>query len=412
MSILTRGRLYAVFKMGCLVLNYTTQIYFDGETGLGADWPQGYKRERRPLITVLDRLIMRDLIKTLLAVLTVIVVIIVSRRFIKILDKAIEGQVSNETLLSILGLKMVVASISFLPAALFMAVLMVLGRMYRDQEMSSIASAGGGAGTIYRAVFLLVFPLSVVSAGLSLYVAPWAEAKTEEIMHQDEQSADIRGVAAGKFSEYSQGDLVFYVEKIGDDKKMHKVFVQQRQLNGKLATINSEAGRLAELEGGRYMILEHGERILGMPGALDYVIENFVEYAVRIEERSSVINTSREAVAMEVLWNSEVIRDVAELQRRYSIPLSMIFLSFLAVPLAQSAPRGGVYGNMTIAFLIYFSYGNLIRVSQSWVINETIPVWLGGIGVYWILALVGVGLLIKLYGWQWVMMKLREKVAR
>ncbi len=379
---------------------------------MGADWPQGYKRERRPLITVLDRLIMRDLIKTLLAVLTVIVVIIVSRRFIKILDKAIEGQVSNETLLSILGLKMVVASISFLPAALFMAVLMVLGRMYRDQEMSSIASAGGGAGTIYRAVFLLVFPLSVVSAGLSLYVAPWAEAKTEEIMHQDEQSADIRGVAAGKFSEYSQGDLVFYVEKIGDDKKMHKVFVQQRQLNGKLATINSEAGRLAELEGGRYMILEHGERILGMPGALDYVIENFVEYAVRIEERSSVINTSREAVAMDVLWNSEVIRDVAELQRRYSIPLSMIFLSFLAVPLAQSAPRGGVYGNMTIAFLIYFSYGNLIRVSQSWVINETIPVWLGGIGVYWILALVGVGLLIKLYGWQWVMMKLREKVAR
>ncbi|MCL7420367.1 MAG: LPS export ABC transporter permease LptF [Methylobacter sp.] len=398
--------------MGCLVLNYTTQIYFDGETGLGADWPQGYKRERRPLITVLDRLIMRDLIKTLLAVLTVIVVIIVSRRFIKILDKAIEGQVSNETLLSILGLKMVVASISFLPAALFMAVLMVLGRMYRDQEMSSIASAGGGAGTIYRAVFLLVFPLSVVSAGLSLYVAPWAEAKTEEIMHQDEQSADIRGVAAGKFSEYSQGDLVFYVEKIGDDKKMHKVFVQQRQLNGKLATINSETGRLEELEGGRYMILEHGERILGMPGALDYVIENFVEYAVRIEERSSVINTSREAVAMEVLWNSEVIRDVAELQRRYSIPLSMIFLSFLAVPLAQSAPRGGVYGNMTIAFLIYFSYGNLIRVSQSWVINETIPVWLGGIGVYWILSLVGVGLLIKLYGWQWVMMKLREKVAR
>lgn len=379
---------------------------------MGADWPQGYKRERRPLITVLDRLIMRDLIKTLLAVLTVIVVIIVSRRFIKILDKAIEGQVSNETLLSILGLKMVVASISFLPAALFMAVLMVLGRMYRDQEMSSIASAGGGAGTIYRAVFLLVFPLSVVSAGLSLYVAPWAEAKTEEIMHQDEQSADIRGVAAGKFSEYSQGDLVFYVEKIGDDKKMHKVFVQQRQLNGKLATINSEAGRLEELEGGRYMILEHGERILGMPGALDYVIENFVEYAVRIEERSSVINTSREAVAMDVLWNSEVIRDVAELQRRYSIPLSMIFLSFLAVPLAQSAPRGGVYGNMTIAFLIYFSYGNLIRVSQSWVINETIPVWLGGIGVYWILALVGVGLLIKLYGWQWVMMKLREKVAR
>ncbi|MEF3077241.1 LPS export ABC transporter permease LptF [Methylobacter sp. Wu1] len=379
---------------------------------MGADWPQGYKMGRRSLITVLDKMIMRDLIKTLLAVLSVIVVIIVSRKFIKILDKAIEGQVSNETLLSILGLKIVVASIAFLPAALFMAVLMVLGRMYRDQEMSAISSAGGGAGTIYRAVFLLVFPLSVVSAGLSMYVAPWAEARTEGIMHQDEQSADIRGVAAGKFSEYSQGDLVFYVEKIGDDKKMHKVFVQHRQRNGKQAIINAESGRLEDLKDGRYIILEQGERIQGQPGAVDYVIENFAEYAVRLDEKSSVINVSREAIPMNVLKNSNAIRDIAELQRRYSIPLSMIFLTLLAVPLAQSAPRGGVYGNMTVAFLIYFSYGNLIRVSQSWVINETIPAWLGGVGVYWILLLVGIGLLIKLYGWQWVKMKIREKVTR
>jgi lipopolysaccharide export system permease protein len=379
---------------------------------LGADWPQGYKMGRRQWITVLDKMIMRDLIKTLLAVLTVIVVIIVSRKFIRILDKAIEGQVSNETLLTILGLKIVTASIAFLPAALFMAVLMVLGRMYRDQEMSAVSSAGGGAGTIYRAVFLLVFPLSVVSAGLSMYVSPWAEARTEALMQQDEQSADIRGVAAGKFSEYSQGDLVFYVEKLGKDKKMHKIFVQHRQRNGKLAVINAEAGRLEDLKDGRYMILEQGERIQGQPGAVDYVIENFAEYAVRLDEKSSVINMSREAIPMKVLKSSNAIRDIAELQRRYSIPLSMIFLTLLAVPLAQSAPRGGVYGNMMVAFLIYFSYGNLIRVSQSWVINETIPAWLGGVWVYWILLLVGIGLLIKLYGWQWVMMKIREKVAR
>ncbi|WP_326498442.1 LPS export ABC transporter permease LptF [Methylobacter sp. YRD-M1] len=379
---------------------------------MGADWPQGYKMGRRPWITVLDKMIMRDLIKTLLAVLTVIVVIIVSRKFIRILDKAIEGQVSNETLLTILGLKIVTASIAFLPAALFMAVLMVLGRMYRDQEMSAVFSAGGGAGTIYRAVFMLVFPLSVASAGLSMYVSPWAEARTEALMQQDEQSADIRGVAAGKFSEYSQGDLVFYVEKLGKDKKMHKVFVQHRQRNGKLAIINAEAGRLEDLKDGRYMILEQGERIQGQPGAVDYVIETFAEYAVRMDEKSSVINVSREAVPMNVLKSSNAIRDVAELQRRYSIPLSMIFLTLLAVPLAQSAPRGGVYGNMTVAFLIYFSYGNLIRVSQSWVINETIPAWLGGVLVYWILLLVGIGLLVKLYGWQWVMMKIREKVAR
>jgi lipopolysaccharide export system permease protein len=379
---------------------------------LEEDWPKGYKTERRKLITILDKMIAQDLLKTLLAVLTVIVVIIVSRKFIKILDRAIEGQISTETLLAILGLKTIVASIEFLPVALFMAVLMVLGRMYRDQEMSAVSSAGGGAGTIYRAVFLLVLPLTILAVGLSLYVAPWAEAKGDSLMQQDEESADLRGVAAGKFSEYSQGDLVFYVEKISKDKKMHKVFVQDRQ-HKNVGIINAETARLQDFPEGRFMIFEQGERIQGQPGTLNYVIEQFVEYAVRIEDKRAVTfnKPNRLAIAIDTLWASREMPDIAELQRRLSIPSGILLLSFVAVPLAQISPRGGVYGNMLVGFLIYFSYGNLIRVSQSWVINETIPAWLGGSGVNLLLLLIGGFLLARLYGWQWLIMKVREKVS-
>lgn len=375
-----------------------------------ADWPKGYKMGRRKLVTVLDKMIAQDLLKTLLAVLTVIVVIIVSRKFIRILDEAIAGQVSNETLLSILGLKTIVASVEFLPVALFMAVLMVLGRMYRDQEMAAVSSAGGGAGTIYRAVFILVFPLSLLAAGLSLYLSPWAEAKVDKLMEQGEESADLRGIAAGKFSEYSQGDLVFYVETISADKKMHKVFVQNRQ-HGNVAIITAETARLKELPDGRYIIFEHGEQVQGQPGTLNYVIEQFVEYAVRIETKASVATINRQALAADVLWSSGEKPYIAELQRRFSIPLGALLLSFIAVPLAQIAPRGGVYGNMLVGFLIYFSYGNLVRVSQSWVINETIPAWLGGSGVNVLLLLVGSFLVARLYGWQWLIMKVKEKVS-
>jgi lipopolysaccharide export system permease protein len=383
-----------------------------GEAGLEVDWPKGYKIQRRKLVTVLDKMIAQDLLKTLLAVLTVIVVIIVSRKFIKILDKAIEGQVSTETLLTILGLKTIVASIDFLPVALFMAVLMVLGRMYRDQEMSAVSSAGGGAGTIYRAVFLLVLPLSILAVGLSLYVAPWAEAKGDSLVHQDEESADLRGIAAGKFSEYSQGDLVFYVEKISKDKKMHKVFVQDRQ-HSTVGIINAETARLQDFPEGRFIIFEQGERVQGQPGTLNYIIEQFVEYAVRIEDKRAVRfdKPNRQAIAIDSLWASREMPDIAELQRRLSIPSGILLLSFVAVPLAQISPRGGVYGNMLMGFLIYFSYGNLIRVSQSWVMNETIPAWLGGFGVNFLLLLIGGFLLARLYGWQWLIMKVKEKVS-
>lgn len=376
------------------------------------NWPKGYKIERRKLVTVLDKMIALDLLKTLLSVLTVIVVIIVSRQFIRILNRAIEGQVSTETLLTILGLKTIVASIEFLPVALFMAVLMVLGRMYRDQEMSAVSSAGGGAGTIYRAVFLLVFPLSILAVGLALYVAPWAEAKVDKLVHQDEESADVRGVAAGKFSEYSQGDLVFYVEKISADKQMHNVFVQDRQ-HKNVGIINAKTARFQNFPAGRFIIFEDGERVQGQPGTLNYVIEQFVEYAVRIEDKRAVTydKPNRQAIAIALLWASHETPDIAELQRRLSIPSGILLLSFVAIPLAQISPRGGVYGNMLVGFLIYFSYGNLIRVSQSWVIKETIPDWLGGFGVNFLLLLIGGFLLARLYGWQWLIMKVKEKVS-
>ena len=375
-----------------------------------AGLPKGYKTGRRHLVTVLDKLIIQDLLKTMLSVLMVIVVIIVSRKFIRILDDAISGQVSNETLLSILGLKTIVACVEFLPVALFMAVLMVLGRMYRDQEMSAISSAGGGSGTIYRAIFLLVFPLSVLTLGLSLYAAPWAEAQVDKLMQQGEESADLRGIAAGKFSEYSQGDLVFYVEKISADKKMHKVFVQNRQ-HGKVAIINAESAQLKDSPDGRYIIFEQGEQVQGQPGTLNYVIEQFAEYAVRIETKAAAATFNRQAVPVDKLWGSDTTLSIAELQRRFSIPLGALLLAFVAVPLAQIAPRGGVYGNMLVGFLIYFSYGNLVRINESWVISGKIPAWLGGISVNMLLLLAGGILLARLYGWQWLAMKIKGKVS-
>lgn len=392
--------------------NYTTLISnLIEERGLEADWPKGYKNGRRQWIIVLDKMIAMDILKTLMSVWSVIVVIIVSRKFIKVLEQAVDGQVSNETLMKILGLKTIVASVDFLPAALFMSILMVLGRMYRDQEMSAVSSAGGSAGTIYRAVFLLVFPFSVLAAGLSLYVAPWAESRMEHLLSQDQQSADIRGIAEGKFSEYSQGNLVFYVEKITSDKTMLKVFVQHKKKNN-LGIINADTARFQNLTDGRYIVFNRGERVQGRPGELNYVLEKFDEYGVRLEEKEMAVQFNRAAMTTDLLWDSKLTHDMAELQRRFSIPLGMILLSFLAVPLAQISPRGGVYGNMLFGFLIYFSYGNLIRTSQAWVVKATISSWQGGFGVNFLMLVIGLALLARLYGWQWLLIKINERVAR
>lgn len=362
------------------------------------------------LLTVLDKMIIKDLFKTVVSVLTVLVVIIVSRKFIKILAQAIEGNIASETVLALLGLKIVIATTTFLPAALFMAVLMVLGRMYREQEMAAIASAGGGVSTIYRAVCWLVLPLSLCAAGMSLYAAPWAEAQTELLMHQDKENADVRGISAGRFSEYSSGELIFYTEDVDAGGKMSKVFVQNKQ-GDKLGVVNAEYGRLEYLPGGLYLILEQGERVQGIPGQKDYTLETFKEYAVLVEKKAVAFIPHLEALPTESLWKSKQIADVAHFQDRLNAPFGVLLLAFLAVPLAKSSPRGGVYGSVLVAFGIYFAYANLQRVNHSWVMSEIVPAWLGYFWVEALLLVVGLFMLMRLYSWKWMMLKFTGKVT-
>ncbi|MGY6276820.1 LPS export ABC transporter permease LptF [Methylomonas sp. MgM2] len=367
---------------------------------------------RRPvrLLTVLDKMIIKDLFKTMISVLTVLVVIIVSRKFIRVLAQAIEGNIAADTVMALLGLKIIVAATTFLPAAVFMAILMVLGRMHREHEISAIASAGGGVFTIYRAVYWLVIPLTFCAAGMSMYASPWAEAQTDLLLHQDRENADIRGISAGRFSEYSGGELIFYTENVDLSGKMYNVFVQNKQ-GDKLGIVNAQYGRLEYLPGGLYLILEHGERVQGIPGRKDYTIETFKEYSVLVEKQVVAFVPKIESLPTEQIWRSKNIPEIALMQDRLNAPFGVLLLSFLAVPLAKSSPRGGVYGSLFIAFGIYFAYANLQRVNHSWILSQTVPATLGYFWVEALLFIVGLIMLVRVYNWKWVILRLTGKAA-
>ncbi len=369
------------------------------------------KLPKRKWFTVLDKMIVYELFKTLSSVLLVLVIIIVSRGFIRILDQAIAGMISNDSLLSILAYKTIITSAELFPPALFMSVLMVFGRMYRDQEMSAIASAGAGVFTLYKSITILLLPVITLGAVLSLFIAPWAESQVDLLIKQGEETADVRGISAGKFSEYKNGNLVLYVESVNDSGVLHNVFLQNSE-KGSVGVINAQTAVIKELPDGRYIMFGQGEQVKGKPGALNYVIEKFDEYAVRIEEKTVAAKFNRHAHSVDRLFDNDIVFNKTELFRRFAIPIGALLLALIGVPLAQVSPRGGVYGNMFMGFLIYFSYGNLLRVSQSWIENHTVPFWLGASTVNLILVVLGGVLIIRLAGWEWVKMNIKAKVFK
>lgn len=365
---------------------------------------------------VLDSMLALELAKTVMAVLTVLVTIIVSRKFLGILAKAIEGDVAGETLLALLGLKVLGAFITLLPAALFLGLLMVFGRMYRDQEMSVLASSGVGFLRIYRAAAWFVLPLTLFSAYLALEVFPWSEAQAQSLLKKDEKTADLRGIRPGRFNEFSRGDVVLYAENLSPQSgAMTKIFVQSRSGDKNGVTI-ADSGHLREDDkGAHFVVLNQGIRYQGTPGQADYVISEFDEYAVKIDSDDDGIDSGfkrESAVPTQQLWKSKTPRELAELQRRLAVPLGVLMLAVLAVPISRSAPRSGVYGNVMTAFLIYMVYENLQRISQGLLIGGKLPWWLAYSAVYVFMALLIAFFLVRAAGLRWLWQVASGRVAR
>lgn len=362
------------------------------------------RRHRRPpLFAVVDRMVAGELAKTLLSILLVLVVIIVSRKFLAILAKAIEGEVAGGTLFHLLGLKTIGVTAILLPPAMFMAILTVIGRMYRDHEISILASGGMGARRLYRALLWLVLPAWLLSAWLALEVLPWTEREAQALMKRDEATADIRGIKAGRFNEFSGGDVVLYAEEMGADNIMHNIFVQSRQ-GQDTGVVIAERGHLQKNDLDEdFVVLNDGRRYQGRPGQMDYIISQFSEYAVRIGgPESEAAAKKREAEETEELLRGGTPRELAELQKRLAVPLGLAFLAFLAVPLARIAPRRGPYGNVMTAFLIFVIYENLQKASQGLLMTGKIAPWISYVVIYGLLLAIALGLFLRNLGPRWI----------
>jgi lipopolysaccharide export system permease protein len=308
-------------------------------------------------------------------------------------------------LLALLGLKILGTFIILMPAALFLALLMVFGRMYRDQEMAVLASSGVGLARIYRAVAWFVLPACLLSAYLALEVIPWSEAKSQSLMRQDEKTADLRGIKPGRFNEFSQGDLVLYAESLAPEGGVMKnIFVQSRSGDKSGVTV-AESGYLKETKSGaHFVVLEKGVRYQGTPGQADYLITQYDEYDVKIDadgDNSDIVFKREFTLSSFQLWKSKLPRDLAELQRRLAVPIGVLLLAILAIPISRVAPRSGVYGNVVTAFLIYMVYENLQHVSQGLIQNSKVPLWLGYGGVYILMLVLITYFLLKSVGLRW-----------
>lgn len=343
------------------------------------------------MIDRIDRLFLKELSRTAVAVLLVVLVLVISQQFIRYIAKAAEGEISSVIVFQLLGVQVLYYLATLIPGALFIAAVFALGRLHRDNEMVALASAGVGPYRVLRSMAWMILPVLPLVSWLSFEITPWADRYVSSAKLDQQSSADLIGLSVGRFAEFRKGQLVYFIGSEAPDGDGYRdIFIQQRSGDKGVSLTVARSGELVSDPdtGARYLVLTQGGRYQGEPGAADFELVNFDRYRLLLrapprENRRLPVRS----LPMRALLGSTQREDLSELHSRLSAPVSALILLLLALPIARGGRRqrgGGVYWQLVLALLVFLIYSNLLSIGTTMLKDGVVP---AGLGLWWVHAL-------------------------
>jgi lipopolysaccharide export system permease protein len=328
---------------------------------------------------IFRRSLVRELTATAVGLFLVLLAILFTNLVLRLLGRAAGGVVAPDGILALLGFNALFYFNILLSVALFLTVLMTLSRWYRDSEMIVWFTSGQSIIACLQPIMLFAAPFLVAIVALSLFLSPWAELRKIEYERQLESRDDVSLVTPGLFREFSRANLVVFVESINPlNNTVQNVFLHSVEDKQDVTTVAAR-GRLEDMPNGdRFIVLEHGRRYQGTPGAPDYRVIEFERLGRRIEPSEiRALPTSTKAIPTPALLVADGRVERAELFWRISVPVSALVLTLLAVPLAYVNPRMGRSFNLVAAAFLYMLYSNCLNIVQSMIAQGRIELWAG-----------------------------------
>ena len=346
--------------------------------------------------SILDRYIFREVAITWLGVTMVLLLILLTQQFAKVLGDVAKGRLPKNAAFEVIGLSAAQYLTIVVPISLFLAIMLALGRLYRDSEMPAMMACRVGPGGIYRPLLWLIVPLSLGVAWLSIEGAPQALVAIDRVGAEARRKADLASIEPGKFTVLGPDQAVVYGERVTPDGLMEKVFMQRLIGDGVIEVVIAELGEMVESDDPnvRMLVLHNGRRYEGVPGTLQFRVVEFVEHGIpyRLPSLQPPDPRPRAMKFLDLMRSSELAH-VAEFQWRIGIPLSTVILAFLAVPLSRAQPRSGRYGRIAIGLLVFIIYLNMLSAAKAWIEQATISPALGIWWVHGVMLLFTLGLL-------------------
>lgn len=308
---------------------------------------------------IIIRYLVRETLKSQLAILFILLLIFFCQKLVRILGAAVDGDIPTNLVLSLLGLGVPEMAQLILPLSLFLGLLMTLGRLYTESEITVMHACGLSKAVLVKAAMILALFTGVVAMVNVMWLGPWSSRHQDEVLAEAKANPGLAALAQGQFQQATDGNSVLFIESV-EGASFHDVFLAQLRPKGNArpSVVVADSGQLSQrLDGSQVVTLNTGTRFEGTALLRDFRITDFQNYQAVVGHQTVALDPDDASqMDMRKLWSSNEPNARAELHWRITLVLTVFIMALMVVPLSVVNPRQGRVLSMLPAMLLYLVF--------------------------------------------------------
>ncbi|MBS1204066.1 MAG: lipopolysaccharide transporter permease LptF [Proteobacteria bacterium] len=302
---------------------------------------------------------MRETLKSQLAILFILLLIFFCQKLVRILGAAADGEIPTNLVLSLLGLGVPEMAQLILPLSLFLGLLMTLGKLYTESEITVMHACGLSRAVLIKAAMVLALFTGIIAAVNVMWAGPWSSRHQDQVLADAKANPGMAALAQGQFQQATDGNSVLFIEGV-EGNHFNNVFLAQIRPKGNArpSVVVADSGQLSQhKDGSQVVTLNTGTRFEGTAMLRDFRITDFQNYQAIIGHQTVALDpTDTEQMDMRTLFNTDTPRASAELHWRLTLIFTVVMMALMVVPLSVVNPRQGRVLSMLPAMLLYLVF--------------------------------------------------------
>jgi Predicted permeases len=322
---------------------------------------------------ILNLYILREISLPFVMVLFILTFVLLMGRILQLMDLLVNKGIGFLDISKFIVLLMPSFLMFTIPMSLLVAILIGLGRLSGDNEITVMKASGISLYQLSQPIAVAAVIAFISTSIITLFLVPQSNYATKiHLYNVSKQKASI-GIREKVFVDYFKG-LLIYAEKIPlDGAYMEGVLIADTRLTDEPNTIIAKKAYLISDPKALTVTLrlENGSTHTVDPDLQNYRKMDFAVYDVNLDIGSSLFDekklkekSSGEMTVLELRerlgksgLEKQHLREVAiELNKKLSMPMSCLILGLLGVPLGIRTQRSAKSWSISIAFALVVLY--------------------------------------------------------